>query len=84
MKKIIVIITAIMVSGCATSYEKVNCTGVYRIKTPGMDNDVLVKFDQRRQTRRGDLYHQVPQLGFKINGGWVKPEHIEEFTCHGE
>ncbi len=84
MKKLIVIITTVMVSGCATSYEKVNCTGIYRIKTPGMGNDVLVKFDQRRQTRQGYIYHRVPQLGFKINGGWIKPEYLEAFTCRGE
>ncbi|MGJ7197139.1 hypothetical protein ABM005_17030 [Morganella morganii] len=84
MKKLIAVITAVMVSGCATGYEKVNCTGIYSIKTPGMGNNVIVKFDKRRQNKQGYMYHQVPQLGFRIRGGWIKPEHLEEFSCHGE
>lgn len=84
MKKILMVMAAVILSGCATGYEKVNCSGIYSIKTSGMSNNVIVKFDERKKTKRGYLYHQVPQLGLKISGGWAGSDYFRDFSCHGE
>ncbi|ATN01082.1 hypothetical protein I4902_08595 [Proteus alimentorum] len=82
--KFIVLITALLLSGCTSGYKKVDCQGVYQIKTFHYQQPVLVKFDKKRETINGPLYHAVPQLGFKFLGGWVSPDAVEDFSCRGE